>query len=59
MKKKRAEVTSQYEVSPKREVLMPLMCSCRSFKDRHPVSRHRELRSDMDWRTWQERRDPT
>lgn len=39
----------------RRAVVGPF-CSCRSFNLSHPISRHSELRNDMDWRTESERR---
>jgi hypothetical protein len=32
-----------------------VQCHCLSFRFSHSPADHKKLRSDMDWRTWQER----
>jgi hypothetical protein len=54
MKKERAAATKLWEAAPKREVQI-MLCTCRSFRFAHDPSRHNELRSDYDWRTWEQR----
>lgn len=58
MKKERAALTAKTEAeratSPPQEILIPV-CTCRSFRFAHDPSRHKELRSDMDWRLPTER----
>ena len=55
-KRQQAEATAKYIAEPKREVTIGPFCSCRSFDLPHELSKHAELRSEMDWRTQSERR---
>ena len=42
----------------RREVIVSLVCTCRSFRFPHSPERHKDLRyGDLDWRTWEERKD--
>ena len=53
--RQRAEATKRYLEAPRPEVIIQ-RCNCRSFNLPHDISRHKELRSEMDWRTEAERR---
>jgi hypothetical protein len=53
MDKERKAVTAAYV--PKEFTFGPI-CNCRSFNFPHELGRHRELKSDFDWRTESERR---
>ena len=58
MDKERAEATARYlaeraRVGP-RDILLRV-CTCRSFTRAHDPARHKELLSELDWRTPQER----
>lgn len=55
MKKERAKVTKKFESQPRKEVVLPLLCFCRSFRFSHELSAHRQLISDRDWRLPEER----
>lgn len=59
MDKERREVTRKYEAGELRIKSLPLepLCSCRSFRHSHTLAAHRLLKSEMDWRTAEERRD--
>lgn len=50
-----AEATKKWEAAPHMEVVVGPICTCRSFNRPHELRRHRELRSEMDWRTERER----
>jgi hypothetical protein len=56
--KERQELTRKYEAG---EIVFReqqiLTCRCRSFKFAHDPIRHRELASEFDWRTPEERED--
>lgn len=52
--RQRAEVTQRYMEGPRPEFIVQ-RCNCRSFNLPHELSRHKELRSEMDWRTEAER----
>lgn len=57
LKQERAETTAKYEAG---ELVFPaskplLLCHCRSFRFSHEPEMHKKLRSDMDWRTPEER----
>jgi hypothetical protein len=54
MRRQQAEVTAKFLASP-REPFTILLCHCRSFRFGHRPSEHSQLRSERDWRTWQER----
>lgn len=51
------EATFNYLMQPRRVMLLEPFCNCRSFRFPHQITRHRDLRSDYDWRTWRERGD--
>ncbi len=55
MKRQRAEVTAKYEAAQHQEVVLPVLCFCRSFMFSHTPEAHRQLRSDHDYRTPVER----
>lgn len=57
MKRQQAEATAKFLAKPRAEVIAPLVCHCRSFEFPHGLEKHRELRSDWDWRTPGERRE--
>lgn len=50
--KKNGGLVVQSKIS---ETPLPLTCCCRSFQFEHGLERHAELRSEHDWRTWQQR----
>lgn len=56
MKRERADFTKKFEAGEvqfnDREVLM---CQCQSFRFSHLVADHKYLRSERDWRTWEQR----
>ena len=57
-RKAQKEATERYrrgEMSLGNLTVGPI-CSCRSFELPHEISRHRELRSENDWRRESERR---
>ena len=54
MKDECRKVTQAYESGPKPGTEI-LLCHCRSFRFSHELSAHRKLRSDYDWRPWQQR----
>lgn len=54
--RQRAHETEKYLQGPRREIIVGPICRCRSFNLPHDISRHRELRSEHDWRTESERR---
>jgi hypothetical protein len=37
------------------EIILPLVCGCRSFPFAHSPARHRTLRHPGDWTPWQQR----
>lgn len=51
------QATARYLFGPRAEVLVGPVCSCLSFRLAHDPKRHRELRGDWDWRTWEQRGD--
>lgn len=52
------DATANYLAGPHLSYMAPLICTCRSFRLPHELSRHKELRfGDLDWRTWEERGD--
>lgn len=55
--RQRAEATARYERGEMKlgDCVVGPICNCRSFNLPHDINRHRELRSDMDWRTEAER----
>ena len=59
MDRQRAETTAKYHAG---EMAIQdcskafLLCYCRSFENGHSPDLHRQLRSDMDWRSPEERR---
>ncbi len=55
MKRQRAEVTAKYEAAQHQEVVLPILCFCRSFQFSHTVAVHRQLHGDWDWRLPAER----
>lgn len=56
-KKAQAETTSKYLAGElKIDGTLPLVCTCRSFHYPHDPKAHRQLRSDFDWRTPEERK---
>lgn len=54
--RERAEVTAQLVANPD-SLDIGLICTCRSFRFPHNPADHKKLRSDMDWRTANERRN--
>ncbi len=56
MDRQRAELNARYAGGEiKFDGKVPLICYCRSFQFGHSPDRHKELLSDHDWRTWQQR----
>jgi len=55
MKQERRAATERFLAMPRTPLLMPLTCTCRSFRYPHELSEHKKLRSDYDWRSWEER----
>lgn len=57
MKKERAEFTARYLAGEivLRMVDLPVLCNCRSFRYSHELAAHRLLKSDRDWRTFEQR----
>jgi hypothetical protein len=54
--RQRAAATKAYEANPRPEhEIRWSMCHCRSFRFPHDPELHRKLKSDKDWRTWEER----
>jgi hypothetical protein len=53
--RQRAEATAAYLARPRQERKIELRCRCRSFELAHPISRHRELAGEWDWRLESER----
>ena len=53
MKRQRAEKTAAYQFRPDSTEI--LLCHCRSFQYSHSPGDHAQLRSDRDWRTWEQR----
>lgn len=51
----RKEATEAYLKQPKREYIVGPICGCRSFDRPHELDRHRELKSEFDWRLESER----
>ncbi len=41
--------------APKKTVLVGPICTCRSFNLPHELKRHKELKTDFDWRLESER----
>jgi hypothetical protein len=38
------------------EPLIVLVCTCRSFRFAHDPEEHKKLKSDMDWRSYEQRK---
>lgn len=54
-KRQQAEATARFEQSQRVEIVMGLVCTCRSFNLPHSPERHRELAGDWDWSLESER----
>lgn len=58
-KRAQKEATERYlQASAKGEIkpiMAPLLCRCRSWEFPHEIEQHRQLRSEFDWPTPQER----
>lgn len=48
-------VTAKYEAAPRQEVIVGPICSCRSFPLPHELKEHRSLKTEHDWKPWEER----
>ncbi len=55
MDKQRKRLTDSYKLAVRPMVTVGPVCDCRSFQYPHLVGDHKLLRSDYDWRTWQQR----
>jgi hypothetical protein len=59
MKRERAEFTAKYEAGEVKlkpvDIRDFMSCTCRSFRYPHPLDAHKKLRSDMDWRPFEQR----
>jgi hypothetical protein len=53
--RQREETTARYLAQPHSEKVLPLVCTCRSYRFAHPPSRHGSLDHPADWKPWQER----
>jgi hypothetical protein len=51
------EATYNWLMGSHTAVLVGPFCRCRSFRLPHELDRHRQLRGDWDWRSWEERKD--
>jgi hypothetical protein len=54
-KRAQAEATAKFLAQPRAEIVVPLVCTCRSYRFAHPSSRHGTLKHPADWTPWQER----
>jgi len=54
-KRQQAEATAEYLATPRVEIVVPLICTCRSFRFAHPPARHGTLKHPADWTPWQQR----
>jgi hypothetical protein len=52
LERQRKAATANYQYT---EVVVPLICTCLSFRFPHPPSRHGSLKSDHDWTAWERR----
>ena len=55
-KKMQKDVTAAYLAGElKLDMTLEILCVCRSFHHPHTLAAHKRLRSEMDWRTPEER----
>jgi hypothetical protein len=50
--RQRAEATARYEVSPHREILQPVLCSCGQRSYPHELSIHRAIKFESREARW-------